>query len=96
MTYDGNINNWNKWLSLKEEGYTSIRGNIYCGHNQLTSLVGGPEFVSGFFNCNCNQLTSLKGGPKSVGGYFDCCDNNIDDDLLLLHVLKYGDNFYFD
>lgn len=47
-----------------------------CAKNNLSTLVGGPEFVGGDFVCLGNHLTDLKGAPK-VAGSFICGSNKI-------------------
>lgn len=44
--------------------------------NDLDSLEGSPEIVSGDFFCSNNELRSLKGAPKIVGGDFWCVNND--------------------
>ncbi len=40
MWYKGNVDSWEQWLELKEQGYTKVEGNFYCSSNQLTTLEG--------------------------------------------------------
>lgn len=49
--------------------------------NQLTSLEGAPQEVTGNFDCYDNQLPNLIGAPKKVGRSFNC-----DEDI----AKKYG------
>ncbi|MBQ8750670.1 MAG: hypothetical protein IJZ30_03430, partial [Alphaproteobacteria bacterium] len=54
-----------------------IKGDFYCGVNQLESLEGAPREVTGVFYCYGNQLTTLEGAPSIVGGDFDCHNNQL-------------------
>jgi len=54
-----------------------VIGDLYCSHNQLTSLDGFPNEVGRDFYCDSNHLTSLVGGPKKVGREFSCSNNQI-------------------
>jgi hypothetical protein len=52
-----------------------VTGDFRCHFNQLTSLVGAPQWVGVTFACSHNSLTSLEGAPQVVGEDF-VCDNN--------------------
>jgi hypothetical protein len=47
--------------------------NFNCDLNQLTSLLGSPEWVE-YFDCSDNNLTSLDFCPKFANVFF--CSNN--------------------
>ena len=55
----------------------TVDGNLWCGHNKLTSLKNAPSIVVGNFFCNNNKLTTLEGSPSSVGRNFDCSYNDL-------------------
>lgn len=57
--------------------FGTVKGDFYCGFNQLTSLRGCPKKVEGSFNCTYNKLTTLKGAPREVGGNFYCNNNKL-------------------
>ena len=57
--------------------FGEIKGDFYCGKNQLHSLEGAPLTVGGDFSCGRNKLTSLEGAPSSVGGDFYCNNNQL-------------------
>lgn len=59
------------------EGFTSLK-NLYCAHNQLTSLVlNGPD-LSGIFyvDCSYNQLTSFDFSQVQYHFFWINCNNN--------------------
>jgi len=45
----------------------------------LTTLKGGPIFVSNNYFCNKNNLTNLEGFPEKLGGSCNISDNDIYD-----------------
>ena len=59
------------------EGCPSFAGSFSCGHNLLTTLIGGPIRVSGAYLCDTNLLHDLVGAPESVGEWFDCSRNDL-------------------
>lgn len=54
-----------------------VKGDFNCSHNQLSSLIGAPEYVSGDFNCSFNKLETLEGAPQEVVGDFYCDCNEL-------------------
>ena len=50
-------------------------GILKVFNDDLWSLDGCPEYITGEFNCSYNKLKSLVGGPKEVDGDYDCTDN---------------------
>lgn len=52
-----------------------IDGDFYCTWNNLTSLEGCPEEITGVFSCWVNQIESLEYGPKIVGDRYSCANN---------------------
>jgi Leucine-rich repeat (LRR) protein len=61
-----------------------IEGDLICGKNKLTSLIGCPKEITGSFDLEDNQITSLEGCPEEIHGRYFCCRNN------RLTSLKYG------
>ena len=55
----------------------TVRGNFYCGNNNLTSLEGAPKSVGASFACSNNKLTSLQCDHITVGGDFYCSFNKL-------------------
>ena len=47
------------------------------GNNQITSLVGGPKFISAEMIVSANHLTDLIGAPLICNRDFDCQFNKI-------------------
>ena len=45
--------------------------------NNLRSLKGCPEHVSGSFSCSFNELLSLENSPEYVGKSFNCNNNSL-------------------
>ena len=74
---DGNVDLRPVLLTKLPVKFGTVYGSFYCGHNQLTSLEGGPRTVVGNFWCSFNQLTSLKGSPRTVDRAFWCNDNQL-------------------
>ncbi len=57
--------------------FGKITDSFYCNDNQLISLEGSPNDVSGGFYCAGNKLMSLIGCPVSIGRGFSCSDNQL-------------------
>ena len=74
---DGDVNLYDKGLTILPFKFRNVSGFFNCNDNKLTSLVGCPETVLGNFNCDNNKLLSLDGCPKTVGGNFGCSYNNL-------------------
>lgn len=80
---DGSIDVYDDSVRLTNLGLTKLPlkfrkvNNFKCDRNQLTSLEGAPQIVSGYFDCSRNQLTSLEGGPETVGESFGCSGNQL-------------------
>jgi len=73
---DGGFNCMFQRLSdFKGVKFGKVTGSFLFDNNQLTSLVGAPQWVGGQFSCKDNQLTSLVGAPHKVKNDF-LCDNN--------------------
>jgi hypothetical protein len=76
--YNGNVDLMSRGLtSLPNFSGVYVKGNFYCGLNQLTSLTGAPSRVLYHFGCQGNQLTSLQGAPSVVGLSYDCSVNQL-------------------
>ena len=60
MLYNKDINSWDEWIALREQGYTEVTRDFYCAHNKLTSLEGAPRSVGGKFYCSNNPLKDDK------------------------------------
>lgn len=58
------------------EGSPIKVGGFYCHRNNLSSLLGGPQFVSDSYDCSHNKLISLEGSPREVGSFF-CARNGL-------------------
>ena len=58
-----------------ESGCLVVRGDLDCGHNQLTSLPYNLVVEGGLF-CEYNQLTSLPDNLV-VKGYLSCNNNQL-------------------
>ena len=60
-------------FNISSRGLTTLKGikfpsnieELYCSHNQLTTLEGCPPNVTTLY-CYGNQLTTLEGCPPSV------------------------------
>jgi len=74
---NGDVELYGKGLTKLPLKFGKVTGDFYCGHNQLTTLEGGPREVGGYFYCNYNKLTTLDGSPKEVGGGFYCINNQL-------------------
>lgn len=60
--YDVSVN---RLISLKN---AAQKADCFdCSKNNLTSLIGGPKFVTDIYKCNHNKLTSLDGIAKFIG-----------------------------
>ena len=74
---DGDVRIKNKSIESLTNGlfrWGVINKDFICSFcNNLTSLKGAPEKVSGDFCCHsCVNLKSLEGAPKEVNGSFNC------------------------
>ena len=65
----------------------------YCN---LTSLVGGPQTVTGNYNCKYNQLTDLVGCASHIGGELDLDGNNITSLVGIHKIIKTCSEITFD
>jgi len=74
---DGNVDLSSKKLSKLPIKFGVIIGYFSCYDNQLTSLEGAPQEVSGDFYCHNNKLTTLEGAPQKVGNSFYCYNNKL-------------------
>ena len=70
--------------------YTNLQA-LYCGNNQLTSLVDNLPASLSYLDCANNQLTSLDNLPASLS-YLNCCNNQ----LTSLVNLPTSSLFYLD
>ena len=61
---------------LPDLSTVTVKGNFYCGCNQLTTLERAPKKVSGNVYCDDNHLVSLLDMPKCEKF---CVDNKIRD-----------------
>jgi hypothetical protein len=79
------VGSWNDFYSLEYNDYwrREVGGEFFdCSHNQLTSLIGCPNYVEGDFYCYNNQLTSLEGVPNYIGGHFSCRYNPLPQEII--------------
>jgi len=89
---DMNVDLRQKKLKAIPVKFNAVKGDFYCGNNNLTSLAGCPSTVGESFNCDDNCLTSLEHCPKEVGAYFSCDDNKL---KTLRHVpQRINSNFF--
>ena len=63
--------------SYFEAGLVYKGANMDISYNNLTSLEGCPDIISGSFNCSRNKLKSLSDGPKLVDGDYNCRTNQL-------------------
>jgi arginine decarboxylase-like protein len=56
---DGDVNISYRKLDKIPLRFRDVSGNFLCSDNNLTSLLGCPEWVGGNFHCYENNLTSL-------------------------------------
>jgi hypothetical protein len=69
---DGTIN-VNGTLKLKSKlsklpvKFKKVTNDCDFAYNELTSLVGCPQYIGDNFYCSNNKLTTLIGGPQFVG-----------------------------
>jgi len=54
-----------------------IEGIFDISSNNLTTLEGCPNVISGSFNIFGNKLKSLSDGPDVVDGYYNCAYNEL-------------------
>jgi hypothetical protein len=57
--------------------FNRVRGNFRVNNNNLTSLIGCPQWIGGNFSIFFNELSSLKFFPSYLGGNLYCYDNNL-------------------
>jgi len=73
--------------------FGTIKGDFFCGDNELTSLDGSPRYVKGKFSCSGNKgITTLEGGPLKVGVGFYCVNNSITN--LVGSPIMVGDGYF--
>lgn len=60
-------------------GKDSSHFDYSVGRNQISSLSGCPEIVTGDFDCSWNNLENFEGGPKIVNWSYSFICNNIKD-----------------
>ena len=46
--------------------FGKVSGRVYCGHAQLTSLQGAPQYVGGDFSCWQIKMLSYSGIDKNI------------------------------
>jgi hypothetical protein len=68
---DGHVNLYKKQLTDIPLKFNKVSGFFDCSGNNLTNLIGCPNYVGDFFNCANNQLTSLIGCPTEIWQGFD-------------------------
>ena len=93
---DGYFNCRGQFLKdFKGVAFGHVRVDFYCDSNQLTSLVGAPQTVSGDFFCEGNQLTSLIGAPQTVDRGFFCGSNPVSEETLssIFSLMKKGKSY---
>jgi len=54
--------------------FNNVDGDFILAHNELTSLRGFPNMVTGYCTCGRNKVTSLIGSPEKCGS-FSCTGN---------------------
>ena len=67
-------------------------GDLNILYDELSSLEGCPNHITGNFTCNHNNLTSLSNGPTNVDLTFTCSYNHLTS--LLGGPTKVGGNYY--
>ncbi len=65
----------NRDLTTIPVQFGAVKGNFWCGHNQLTDLTGSPKECLYFYGHN-NLLTTLKGSPRACH-VLQCHDNRL-------------------
>ena len=55
---------YEKLKDLKEVRFGKVNGRFYCRNNELTSLEGAPQEVSGDFKCDAFELEREEWNPK--------------------------------
>lgn len=74
--------------------FNEIKGALFCGQNQLTSIEFSPDYIGRSFYCNDNNLTTLEFCPGYVGGIFNCGSNKLSSLKFCPQIV--GDDFYCD
>ncbi len=74
---NGNVDLYSLGLTEIPLKFNRVSGSFNCSFNQLTSLIGSPNYVDMGFYCSGNQLTSLEGSPEHVGNNFYCSYNKL-------------------
>ena len=63
-------------LSYEDWGFEYTRGGeLDISGQQLDSLEGCPQHITGSFDCSGNNLSNLVGGPQIVDGDYNCDEN---------------------
>jgi hypothetical protein len=62
--------------NLPDLSKSTVKGDVYCAYNKLTTLKGAPMKVEGYFRCQENLLTTLEGAPVEAGN-FGCSSNQL-------------------
>lgn len=75
---DGNVDIGHKHIrGVLPIKFNRVEGHFNCEENNLTSLLGCPNYVGGAFNCCNNDLKTLEHSPNYVGEDFYCVGNYI-------------------
>lgn len=68
-----------------------LDASFYCQNNQLSSLRGAPQIVTGGFFAQSNALVTLDGAPTDVGAAFYCQQNRLE---TLAHAPRRVGSFF--
>jgi hypothetical protein len=72
---NGDVNFYDKSLSIIPVKFGIVSGRFNISKNKLTSLENCPKEVGEDFICVNNKLISLEGCPEKVGNIFYCSNN---------------------
>ena len=92
LNVESDVNLFQYELSVIPLMFKRVIGLFNVGDNNLTSLKGCPDEVSGYFTCHGNKLTDLKYCTKFVGSsHFSCAKNKLT--TLIGGPLKVNGNY---
>lgn len=67
----------NLQLASIQVKFNRIDGGFYCADNELTTLLGAPEYINGDFDVSRNKLTSLEFSPNTILGLYRIAANKL-------------------
>jgi len=87
---DGDVNLFNRDLTILPLKFGKVSGYFHCGNNLLTTLEGCPQSVGKEFYFNNNELRDLYGFPEFFDGniYYD--SNPVEEILDLFNTSRIG------